>query len=228
VNISDHCLIHTRFWTNQRKYQAKSHGSDSSKHTSYTCSPASSCIRNPIKRYGPFISRDRWLIRIWQMEITSCLHVCSPTCTTHFQPSFQSLLQAAQDALENLFSPLEARLRNGHDMSPIYPTCDQLFFSRIIGLIFYKLYVSNALLPKEKVQQVSLPAMLSVPIYLLPHFVFRRQHFLSVNANLARARREFMESTQSGLVWNYLPVDIAQRSALKLDLAMTTCKTTSP
>jgi hypothetical protein len=42
---------------------------------------------------------------------------------------------------------------------------------------------------------------------------------------LANARFELAEKTDAKLVWNYLPVDIAQRAAEKLTRALQTCKT---
>ena len=103
------------------------------------------------------------------MKMDSCPHVCSINCTTHLQPSFQSLLQASHDALENLFSPLERLLCNGYDI-PLYPTPDQLFFARIVGLVLSKLYVSNALLPIEKVHQVNSDYIYT---WLMTYSVFR-------------------------------------------------------
>jgi hypothetical protein len=44
-------------------------------------------------------------------------------------------------------------------------------------------------------------------------------------AGLANARFELAEKTEAKLVWNYLPVDIAQRAAEKLARALKACKT---
>jgi len=91
----------------------------------------------------------------WQMNIYKCLHVCSLTCDSHVQPSFQSLVHAARDALQKLFSPLENLLDCIQEMPPTYPTRDQLFLSRVVGLTQFKLYFSYLLLSRDMKTKVN-------------------------------------------------------------------------
>jgi hypothetical protein len=44
-------------------------------------------------------------------------------------------------------------------------------------------------------------------------------------AGLANARLELAKKTEAKLIWNYLPVDIAQHAAEKLARALKACKT---
>ena len=99
-----------------------------------------------------------------QMNIYRSLHLCSSGCVSHVQPSFQSLVDAARDALQNLFSPVEGLLGCVRDIPSTYPTQEQLFHARIIGLTQFKLYFSYLLLTKEEKTEVrdrlSLPPVL--------------------------------------------------------------------
>ena len=88
------------------------------------------------------------------MNIFKCLHLCSSDCVSHVQPSFQSLVDAARDALQNLFSPVERLLEYIRDVPSTYPTQEQLFHARVIGLTQFKLYFSYLLLTKEEKTEV--------------------------------------------------------------------------
>jgi hypothetical protein len=65
------------------------------------------------------------------------------------------LLNKAREALHQLFSDPEDLLRNIQQFPLEYPTQQQLFQARVVGLSLCKLYVSNLLLPQEKEVQVS-------------------------------------------------------------------------
>jgi hypothetical protein len=89
------------------------------------------------------------------MNIDKCLHICSFNCVFHVQPSFQSLVDAARDALQTLFPPRDRLLGYIREIPPKYPTEEQLMLSRIVGLTQFKLYFSYLLLTKDKREEVS-------------------------------------------------------------------------
>ena len=91
---------------------------------------------------------------VWKMELNECLHLCSLNCSSHVQPSFQALLHSAEVSLHKLFSDPERLLFNIRQFPEEYPTQDQLFHARLVGLTFCKFYLSTLLLPKEKEIQV--------------------------------------------------------------------------
>jgi hypothetical protein len=101
-----------------------------------------------------------------QMNITKSLHICSFDCTSHVQTPFQSWVDAAVDALQNLFSPKEGLLSYIRDMPTKYPTQEQLMLARIVGLTLFKLYFSYLLLSEERKAEVG-PATFSPCLYCL-------------------------------------------------------------
>jgi hypothetical protein len=82
-------------------------------------------------------------------------HLCSFSCSDHVQPTFEALLQVAEESVQGLFSSRETLLRYIQDPHSIYPTKDQLFLARIVGLTQFRLYFSNLLLSKENKARVS-------------------------------------------------------------------------
>jgi hypothetical protein len=133
-----------------------------------------------------------------KIGFTECLHICSLNCSSHVQPSFRSLFNKARDALHLLFSDPEDLLHNIRRFPLDYPTQQQLFHARVVGLSLCKLYVSHLLLPQEKEVQ---------------HAGFTRD-------TLLKGRRGLAEKHQSKLIWNYLPVEVAQCAAVRLDYAL--------
>jgi hypothetical protein len=57
---------------------------------------------------------------------------------------------------------------------------------------------------------------------------FRSQLVLTQHAGVTRekllkGRRDLVEKHESRLIWNYLPVDVAKRAALRLERALEEC-----
>jgi hypothetical protein len=155
-------------------------------------------------------------------------HLCSFLCSSHVQPTFEALLQVAEDSVQSLFSSREALLRSIQDPKSAYPTKDQLFHARVVGLTQFRLYFSNLLLSKEDKARVSFlifPLNHLREIHInLTSFANFLQHSRLTRLGLTEARVKLVNQTKSKLIWNYLPVDVAQRAAIKLKLAMETCE----
>lgn len=139
------------------------------------------------------------------------------------QPSFRSLVDAARDALQKLFSPLESLLGCTQEMAPTYPTPDELFLARVVGLAQFKFYFSYLLLSRDMKTEVK-PPNCDCPCHLLTLCAYVFQHSITSRPGLANARLQLAEKTQAKLIWNYLPVDAARRAAAKLALATKTCE----
>jgi hypothetical protein len=115
------------------------------------------------------------LIPAWQMNIDLCLHICSPNCASHVQPSFQSLVNAARDALLDLFSSPESLLGCIQEIN--YPTQNQLFLARVVGLTQFKLYFSYLLLSRERKTEVGSTFLVIAFLPAHPvHLLFLAQH----------------------------------------------------
>jgi hypothetical protein len=157
------------------------------------------------------------------MNIDRCLHICDPNCASHVQPSFQSLVHAARDALQSLFLPWECLMGSIQEI-PAYPTRDQLFHTRVVGLAQFELYFSYQLLSRERKTEVSS----ATPVIAFPsaHFVCLHtfQHSITSRPGLANARLQLAERTEVKLIWNYLPEDVARRAAAKLAPTVNACE----
>ncbi|KAJ7187486.1 hypothetical protein GGX14DRAFT_485479 [Mycena pura] len=139
-------------------------------------------------------SMDIYMGAFLNMGVERSLHVCSDNCTSHVQPSFRSLVSAARDALHDLFAPPEKLLGSIQGISAAYPTQRQLFLTRLVGLTQFKLYYSYSLMPKDK----------------------KATHSTGCRSRLTDARLELAKTTPTGLIWNYLPVEIGRRATAKL------------
>jgi hypothetical protein len=117
--------------------------------TRFACLSVSRGLRSALSRYGFSLAGGCLLTAILcQVGTERPLHICSYDCDSHFQPHFISVLEAAQLALRDLFSPPEAILR--YIREPLsYPTQDHIRLSRVIGLTQHNLYFSDTLLPEE-------------------------------------------------------------------------------
>ena len=160
-----------------------------------------------------------------QVNINRPIHVCSFDCVSHIQPSFDSILQAAQDALRKLFPPPESTVCYMDDILCSYPTQEHLFLTRVVGMALFKQYSSCLLATEEQRKLVCVPPFRNIPTeeatQTLPGFF---QHHAFARLQIAKERVDLTERSGSKLIWNYLPVDAAQVAAVKLEHAIETCK----
>ena len=90
----------------------------------------------------------------FQINVERPPHICSLDCISHPTAPFLSVLDAAQQALEDLFTPEETVLAHIQGQLP-YPTHNHVHFSRIIGLMQSHLYFTDMLLSDEKCLEVT-------------------------------------------------------------------------
>jgi len=123
-----------------------------------------------------------------KMNIMQPRHVCGPCCSSHIQPTFDTVMKTAKDALDKLVS-------FATDMPFTYPTQEQMFWCRVVGQATFKLYFTYALLNSDQ----------------------RARHSELTRERLVKARVSLAEQSKAKLIWNYLPVDVARAASAKLD-----------
>jgi hypothetical protein len=126
-------------------------------------------------------------------------------------------MKTAKDALDRLCS-------SAADMPFTYPTREQIFLCRIVGMATFKLYYTHALLDNDQREQVCPVSPAQCPVLALRLLLGETdtvvQHSTLTRERLVKARVSLAEQSKSKLIWNYLPVDVAQAASAKLDRAL--------
>jgi hypothetical protein len=123
-------------------------------------------------------------------------------------------MKAAKDALDKLCS-------SAADLPFTHPTREHIFLCRIVGLATFKLYYTYALLDNDQRDHVC-PLDFCSSLGEAENPLF--QHSALTRDRLVKARVSLAEQSKSKLIWNYLPVDVAQVASAKLDRVLEACE----
>ena len=88
------------------------------------------------------------------MHVFSVPHICSFPCSSHVQPSFDTLVSAAEKALDALFSDADM-LRYISSETPPLLTQSQLLNAQTVGYVQFTMQFSCHLLSEEQRARVS-------------------------------------------------------------------------
>jgi hypothetical protein len=152
-----------------------------------------------------------------QFGIHRPTHICSVDCNSHLRPSFQDILGDMRLALNELFPSRETILQ--HIMDPrTYPTEDHIRLSRHVGFAQFFIYYTSMLLPHDKLEFVR---VCDISFCVMSNLLYQDP---DLQCGLVKARLKLAVSPGPTLIWNYLPVHIAEKAERKLERALERCE----